>query len=105
MEIFGGLAPRQHLLESRGSSCAPSTPAPDRSTSQAQRHTGSCSIISGLQKEVREVRASLIDGLREKGHQVDTVEFTDGDELVPIYYLLTTAEASSVWPGSMESER
>ena len=49
----------------------------------------------GLQKEVRETYAQLIDGLREKGHQVDTVEFPYLDELVPIYYLLTTAEASS----------
>jgi aspartyl-tRNA(Asn)/glutamyl-tRNA(Gln) amidotransferase subunit A len=69
----------------------------DYDRSQPKRFAVFNSVIDhpGLQKEVKETFTSLIDSLKEKGHTVDLVEFPFLDELVPIYYLLTTAEASS----------
>ncbi len=48
-----------------------------------------------LDKEVREGVNKLIERLREAGHQVEAVDFPHLDHLVPVYYILTTAEASS----------
>ena len=44
---------------------------------------------------VRSVTRSYIDGLIRAGHQVDAVEFDLLDYIIPTYYVLTTAEASS----------
>lgn len=38
---------------------------------------------------------SLIAALREDGHQLDAVDFPYLDHIIPAYYVLTTAEASS----------
>lgn len=69
----------------------------DYDRSQPKRFAVMKSVIDhpGLQPEVKKTFTTLIDSLREKGHQVDLVDFPFLDELVPIYYLLTTAEASS----------
>lgn len=48
-----------------------------------------------LDPEIRENIASLILQLREEGHVVEPVSFTYLDHIVPAYYVLTTAEASS----------
>jgi aspartyl-tRNA(Asn)/glutamyl-tRNA(Gln) amidotransferase subunit A len=48
-----------------------------------------------LDSEIREAILSLIGQLRADGHQVDEVEFDLIDHIVPAYYVLTTAEASS----------
>lgn len=44
---------------------------------------------------VRSVTRSYIDRLVQAGHQVDPVEFDLLDYIIPTYYVLTTAEASS----------
>lgn len=49
----------------------------------------------GINDEVKERTLEIIEKLREQGHQVDKIEFDLLDQLVPIYYILTTAEASS----------
>jgi len=49
----------------------------------------------GISKDIKEKTQSIIDGLKSEGHQVDKVSFTYLDQLVPAYYVLTTAEASS----------
>lgn len=49
----------------------------------------------GLQAEVRESFLATIQELEAAGHTVDRVPFPYLDHLVPVYYLLTTAEASS----------
>jgi aspartyl-tRNA(Asn)/glutamyl-tRNA(Gln) amidotransferase subunit A len=69
----------------------------DYDRSQPKRFAIFNSVIDhpGLQPEVKKTFSMLIDSLKEKGHQVDYVEFPFLEELVPIYYLLTTAEASS----------
>ena len=48
-----------------------------------------------VQPEVREQTRVLLRKLRELGHTVEPVEFTSTRHLLPTYYILTTAEASS----------
>ena len=49
----------------------------------------------GLQKEVKEAYLDLIEKLKSEGHQVQEQSFPYLDYMVPCYYVLTTAEASS----------
>jgi aspartyl-tRNA(Asn)/glutamyl-tRNA(Gln) amidotransferase subunit A len=49
----------------------------------------------GLDSEIRERSFALFDTLRSKGHLVESVSFPYLDFMVPCYYVLTTAEASS----------
>lgn len=49
----------------------------------------------GINPEVKERTLEIINGLKNQGHQVEKVEFDLLEKLVPIYYILTTAEASS----------
>lgn len=48
-----------------------------------------------LDPEVRRQTQALIEELRSQGHQVDAVPFDYLDFIIPAYYVLTTAEASS----------
>ena len=54
-----------------------------------------CIESPGLDPEVKDRIVEIIGQLRSLGHQVDPVDFPYLDYLVPIYYILTTAEASS----------
>ncbi|QCR24409.1 Asp-tRNA(Asn)/Glu-tRNA(Gln) amidotransferase subunit GatA [Pontibacter sp. SGAir0037] len=54
-----------------------------------------CFESEGLDAEVKESILSVKDMLREAGHTVEAVEFPYLDYIVPTYYILTTAEASS----------
>lgn len=49
----------------------------------------------GLDPEIRAYMESLIQRLRDAGHTVEAVDFPYLDYVVPTYYILTTAEASS----------
>jgi aspartyl-tRNA(Asn)/glutamyl-tRNA(Gln) amidotransferase subunit A len=49
----------------------------------------------GLQPEIREALETLMSRLQAAGHQVTRVSFPYLEYLVPTYYILTTAEASS----------
>jgi aspartyl-tRNA(Asn)/glutamyl-tRNA(Gln) amidotransferase subunit A len=49
----------------------------------------------GLDPEIRTAVQGLIEQLRSQGVQVDPIEFNLLDQVVPTYYVLTTAEASS----------
>jgi aspartyl-tRNA(Asn)/glutamyl-tRNA(Gln) amidotransferase subunit A len=49
----------------------------------------------GLQPEVHDALQSTLDTLRSQGHVVEAVDFPYLDEMIPTYYILTTAEASS----------
>jgi len=51
--------------------------------------------MEGVQPEVRQATLNLIEKLRAEGHQVDTISFPELSYVIPIYYTLTTAEASS----------
>ncbi len=48
-----------------------------------------------LDKEIKETILNLVDELRSKGHTVTEIDFELLDYVVPAYYVLTTAEASS----------
>lgn len=48
-----------------------------------------------LDKGVQNICFDLIDKLRNEGHTVEAVEFDYLDYIIPAYYVLTTAEASS----------
>ena len=49
----------------------------------------------GIDSEVKERTVEIIEKLKAEGHQVDEVKFDYLDQIVPTYYVLTTAEASS----------
>ncbi|MEO7523351.1 MAG: Asp-tRNA(Asn)/Glu-tRNA(Gln) amidotransferase subunit GatA [Ferruginibacter sp.] len=48
-----------------------------------------------LDKEIAAAIAEQIDNLKEDGHSIEEIEFDLLDYIVPTYYVLTTAEASS----------
>ncbi|MFT6945622.1 MAG: aspartyl-tRNA(Asn)/glutamyl-tRNA(Gln) amidotransferase subunit A [Vicingaceae bacterium] len=48
-----------------------------------------------IDPEVKKRTIEIIEKLRLEGHQVDEVKFDYLDQIVPTYYVLTTAEASS----------
>jgi len=54
-----------------------------------------CFEAIGLDPEIKQKMESTVANLRAKGHQVDPVSFPYLDQMVPTYYVLTTAEASS----------
>ncbi len=49
----------------------------------------------GVQPEIKNKTLEIVEQLRKEGHTVDPVSFDLLDYLVPCYYVLTTAEASS----------
>ncbi|MGV3590010.1 MAG: Asp-tRNA(Asn)/Glu-tRNA(Gln) amidotransferase subunit GatA [Adhaeribacter sp.] len=49
----------------------------------------------GLDPEIRETMLGVIDRLKAEDHTVEAVDFPYLDFIVPSYYILTTAEASS----------
>lgn len=51
--------------------------------------------MEGLQTEIRAQLETTIDALKAAGHTVNLVSFPYLDYMVPAYYVLTTAEASS----------
>lgn len=51
--------------------------------------------LPGLDPEIKTAHLELFDTLKAKGHIVEAVPFSLLDYVVPTYYVLTTAEASS----------
>lgn len=54
-----------------------------------------CLESEGLDPEIKQTVLKQIETLKANGHQVEPISFPYLDYLVPIYYVLTTAEASS----------
>lgn len=54
-----------------------------------------CIETEGLDSEIKKQMFALIEQLKQDGHTVEAVDFPYLDYLVPTYYVLTTAEASS----------
>ncbi len=54
-----------------------------------------CVESPGLDPEIKKRIFDIIDKLKSQGHQVESVKFPYLEYLVPVYYILTTAEASS----------
>lgn len=51
--------------------------------------------VSGIDPEVSGTMENVMEKLRNEGHTVEMVSFPFLDYMVPVYYVLTTAEASS----------
>lgn len=49
----------------------------------------------GIDPEIKTHTLETVEKLRQEGHEVDAVDFPFLDHMVPCYYVLTTAEASS----------
>lgn len=79
------------------STCTWTKPAayPIPSTPKRIAYLDDCIHHPGLDPEIRDRMLSLIEDLKKKGHSVTPVRFPFLDYLVPAYYVLTTAEASS----------
>jgi len=54
-----------------------------------------CLEREGIDPEIKARTMALIDQLKSEGHEVNPVSFPFLDQMVPTYYVLTTAEASS----------
>lgn len=54
-----------------------------------------CLERTGLDPEIKAKTLALIEKLKSEGHEVSPVTFPFLDQMVPTYYVLTTAEASS----------
>lgn len=54
-----------------------------------------CIESEGIDPEVKQAVLKRIDDLKKEGHIVEPISFPYLDYMVPIYYVLTTAEASS----------
>lgn len=54
-----------------------------------------CLEDEGLDPEVKKRMLEIITALKKEGHEVEPIEFPYLDYVVPAYYILTTAEASS----------
>lgn len=51
--------------------------------------------LDGIQPEVKEATIKLIEQLKAEGHTVEAINFPELSYVIPVYYTLTTAEASS----------
>jgi aspartyl-tRNA(Asn)/glutamyl-tRNA(Gln) amidotransferase subunit A len=54
-----------------------------------------CVYHEGIDPEVQKSTLNVIEKLKQQGHEVTEVSFPYLEQLVPVYYVLTTAEASS----------
>lgn len=54
-----------------------------------------CLDAKGIDKEVKSKLEKTIEQLKDLGHSVESVSFPYLEQMVPTYYVLTTAEASS----------
>jgi aspartyl-tRNA(Asn)/glutamyl-tRNA(Gln) amidotransferase subunit A len=68
------------------------TPTPER---QKIAYIKECVFHEGIDPEVQKATLAVIEKLKQQGHEVAEVSFPYLEHLVPVYYVLTTAEASS----------
>ncbi len=72
-----------------------SAPSGDSSSSCRIAYFKEALEHKGLDPEIRTAFLNLMDELKQAGHQVESIDFEYLDYIVPAYYVLTTAEASS----------
>lgn len=89
-EFDSTLAPKAHALKYGEEQDSPEEPRKYRIAyfKEALEHPA-------LDPEIRNTILGRIQGLREEGHIVEGIDFELLDYIVPAYYILTTAEASS----------
>ena len=93
LEIISGKDEHDNTSSSKG---VP-TYAQDLSIEKKYRfaYLTECVDAEGLDPEVRSLVRAQLDQLKSDGHTVEAISFPYLDYLVPTYYVLTTAEASS----------
>jgi len=64
-------------------------------STQPVPHRYALLLPAGLHPAVHTAVQTLVEKLRQAGHAIEAVDFPYWDYLVPTYYILTTAEASS----------
>ena len=77
-----------------------SNPVPEYTTAiapikQKIAYIKECVYHEGIDLEVQKSTLEVIEKLKQQGHEVVEVSFPYLEQLVPVYYVLTTAEASS----------
>jgi aspartyl-tRNA(Asn)/glutamyl-tRNA(Gln) amidotransferase subunit A len=70
-------------------------PSFDRNKILKIAYINDCVESEGNDPEIRTMMLEVIEKLKAEGHTVEAVEFPYLDVMVPTYYVLTTAEASS----------
>ena len=93
MEVISGKDLRDNTSSSR--EVAAYSKALGKKTTYRIAYIKDCLENPGIDPEVRAAVEKQIEELTRAGHQVEAVDFPYIDYLVPTYYVLTTAEASS----------
>ncbi|CCH57269.1 glutamyl-tRNA(Gln) amidotransferase, A subunit [Fibrisoma limi BUZ 3] len=93
LEIMAGADEFDSTVSSRPVDTYSQTQLPDRPLRIAYLREGVES--DGVDKSIRTATQRTIDQLRADGHEVEPVDFSLLNYLLPTYYILTTAEASS----------
>lgn len=73
----------------------PSYTSPSETKKHKIAYLKDCVEANGLDPEVKTSVLNKLEELKKLGHTVEAVDFPYLDYLVPVYYVLTTAEASS----------
>lgn len=109
---FDQIGPLAHSVEDCAITTSVMAGADDYDSTASQRNVGDWSKLSydkkaniailkhtidhpGLSEDVKNATNLLIEKLKNAGHTIDIVDFDLIDYLIPTYYVLTTAEASS----------
>jgi aspartyl-tRNA(Asn)/glutamyl-tRNA(Gln) amidotransferase subunit A len=104
LEVISGFDPRDATSSKKPVPLYAETPNPQRPSPNDERPAPNVYRIAVLKEALDhpsldgEIRLKLMDffaELRLKGHQVEEISFDMLDYIVPAYYILTTAEASS----------
>lgn len=92
MEVMAGSDPMDATTSEK---VFTKNPNPGDSKKYRIAYIRECVEHEGNDPRVKEATYRLIESLRAKGHEVREISFPYLDYLVPVYYVLTTAEASS----------
>lgn len=93
MEIISGADEHDSTASQRTAPAYSEKLAPKKGAKIA--YIKDCMESPGLDPEIKKHLEEKIAQLREEGHIVEPVDFPYLDHMVPVYYVLTTAEASS----------
>ena len=92
MEVISGKDEADATSSSNSVPEYTAAPAPNK---QKIAYIKECVYHEGIDPEVQKSTLDVIEKLKQHGHEVAEVSFPYLEQLVPVYYVLTTAEASS----------
>jgi aspartyl-tRNA(Asn)/glutamyl-tRNA(Gln) amidotransferase subunit A len=95
LQVMAGQDPRDNTSAAQEVADYPATMAEERTARYRIGYLQEALDSPGLDPEIRAHTLKLIEDLQAEGHEVEPVSFPLLDYLVPCYYILTTAEASS----------